>query len=99
MKLYLLPTVFVLMAGFCNLVFGQDEARVSATWQVVKYDISATLPASDSDRNLTAKAKLDIKNVSSRPASTLTLRISPNAEVSAVSVNGGTNEFTKREDT
>ena len=75
-----------------------DDTRVSATWLVQKYDIAATLPAGDADRNMTAKAKLDVKNVSSRPAGTLTLRISTAAEVSAVSVNGAGNEFTKGEE-
>lgn len=76
----------------------QDDTRVSATWQVVKYDITATLPQTESDRNLTSKAKLDLKNVSSRAASTLTLRISPAAVVSAVTVNGIAAEFTKSEE-
>src|SRR6187551_3595396 len=79
-------------------VFAQDDTRVSATWQVVKYDITATLPQSDSDRNLSARAKLDLKNVSSRPATTLTLRISPTAEVSAFTINGAPTEFTKGEE-
>ncbi|HEX2639267.1 MAG TPA: hypothetical protein VHL50_01790 [Pyrinomonadaceae bacterium] len=63
-----------------------------------KYDISATLPTSPADRNLTAKAKVDVTNVSGRPASTLTLRISQNAEVSAVAINGATADFTKGEE-
>lgn len=87
-----------LLLNFTLHGLAQDDARVSATWQVSKYDIAVTLPTNDSDRNLTAKAKLDIKNVSSRPAGTLTLRISPSAEVSAVAVNGATNDFTKREE-
>lgn len=78
--------------------YSQDDARVSATWQVVKYEITATLPQSESDRNLTSKAKLDLKNVSSRPASTLTLRINPTAVVSAVAINGVAADFTKSEE-
>ncbi len=76
----------------------QDDTRVSATWQVSRYDITATLPQSETDRNLTVKAKLDLKNVSGRPASTLTLRISPSAAVTSVSVNGTTVDFTKAEE-
>ncbi|MGH9949281.1 MAG: tetratricopeptide repeat protein, partial [Pyrinomonadaceae bacterium] len=79
-------------------VFAQDDARLSATWQVQKYDISATLPQADTDRSLNAKAKLDLKNVSSRSASSLTLRISPNAAVTSVTVNGTTADFSKREE-
>lgn len=75
-----------------------QDTRVSATWQVAKYDLKATVPQSDADRKLTVKAKLDLKNVSASPASTLTLRISPLAEVSAVTVNGATVDFTKSEE-
>ena len=84
--------------SLASFVYAQDETRVSATWQVLKYDITATLPQTEADRNLTSKAKLDLKNVSARPASTLTLRISPAAEVSSVSVNGTAADFTKGEE-
>lgn len=99
----LLLTIIFLIANCGSVVYAQiagtqDDTRVSATWQVLKYDITATLPANDSDRNLSAKAKLDIKNVSARPAGTLTLRISPSADVSTLSVNGAANEFTKAEE-
>lgn len=76
----------------------QDDTRATATWQVQKYDITATLPQSETDRNMTVKAVLSLKNVSSRPASTLTLRISPNATVSAVKINDAAAEFTKGEE-
>ncbi len=85
--------LLLLLAG---VIRAQDDTRVSATWQVARYDLTATLPQqSDTDRNLTVRAKLDLKNVSSRPASTLTLRISPSAEVASVSVNGTTADFSK----
>ena len=92
--------LFILFAiALSGTLFAQTEdTRVSATWQVQKYDIAATLPASDADRNLTAKAKVDLKNVSSRPAGTLTLRISTAADVTGVAVNGSANEFTKGEE-
>src|SRR5688500_6334514 len=87
----------LLLCAFSMRVFAQD-APISATWQVQKYDINVTLPQNESDRFLTAKAKIDVKNVSARPASTLTLRISTSAEVSPVNVNGSTAEFTKSEE-
>src|SRR5687768_15762397 len=84
---------------FAISVLPQDEnARVSATWQVSRYDITATVPPSEADRNLVATAKLDLKNVSSRAASTLTLRISSSAEITTVSVNGTRADFTKGEE-
>lgn len=83
---------------FCAAAFAQDESRATATWQVQKYDINATLPQSEADRNLTVKAALTLKNVSGSAASTLTLRLSPDAEISAVTVNNATADFSKREE-
>ncbi len=88
----------MLFSAAAMTAFAQDDTRPSATWQVQKYDISATLPQNEGDRNLTAKAKLDLKNVSSRPASTLTLRITSAAEVAAAAVNGSTVDVQKAEE-
>lgn len=79
-------------------VFAQDESRASKTWEVQKYDIAATLPQTETDRFLTVKAALDLKNVSGAAGSRLTLRISDKAEVSAVRVNNAAAEFTKGEE-
>ena len=73
----------------------QDTSRIGATWQVEKYDLSVQLPSAELDRNLTVKAKLDLRNVSAGPASTLTLRISSNATITSATVNGNIVEFTK----
>ncbi|HVF30061.1 MAG TPA: hypothetical protein VNA22_03785 [Pyrinomonadaceae bacterium] len=90
--------ILLLIASLSTAVAAQDDFRPAATWQVVKYDISATLPQTETDRNLTSRAKLDLKNVSARPASTLSLRISPAAVVSAITVNGAAADFTKGEE-
>jgi tetratricopeptide (TPR) repeat protein len=73
-------------------------AQTSATWQVSSYDLAVTLPTAETAREMNVRAKLELKNVSARPASSLTLRISPNATVSAVSLNGTNADFTKAED-
>lgn len=78
--------------------YAQDETRSATTWQVQKYDITATLPASDRDRFLISKAVISLKNVSGKPASTLTLRIATNAEVSGIKINDSVVEFTKSEE-
>jgi tetratricopeptide (TPR) repeat protein len=93
---FAVPAVIALSLSLCLLA--QDTSRISATWQVERYDISAQLPVSDSDRNLSVKAKLDLRNVSAAPAGSLTLRISPNANISSVAVNGNTAEFTKAQE-
>lgn len=87
-----LLVIFTVFAG------AQDESRASKTWEVQKYDITAALPQSETDRNLAVKAVLSVKNVSNKPASTLTLRISPNAEVSSVKLNDAAADFIKGEE-
>ena len=88
-----LAGIFFLLLLASSSSFAQDDTRVSATWQVTRYDLRAALPQAETDRKLTVKAKLDLKNVSARPATTLTLRISPSAEVSAVTANGATVDY------
>ncbi len=96
MKIFLI-TVFIFLL-FTFSIFAQDDSRASITWQVQKYDITATLPTAETDRNLAVKAVLNLKNVSGGAGSRLTLRISPNAEVSAVKVNDATADFSKGEE-
>lgn len=98
MKLARLLFVTLYLTAFALCVRSQDDTRATATWQVQKYDLSAIVPTNDTDRSLVVKAILTVKNISSAPASTLSLRISPNAEVSAITFNGTTADFTKREE-
>src|SRR3954454_21767875 len=79
--------------------FAQDTSRITATWRVQKYDLDVTLPQDDRGRTVTARAVLTLKNVSGKPASTLTLRISPTAEVSAVKINDATADFNHNTET
>lgn len=79
--------------------YSQAPTRTaSATWRVQKYDLNVTLPQDERSRTMTVKAVLNLKNVSSSPAGTLTLRISPLAEVSAVKVNDAAVDFAKSEE-
>jgi tetratricopeptide (TPR) repeat protein len=89
--------VFICLILGIMSVYAQDDSRASATWQVQRYDISAELPQS-AGRDLTVKALLTLKNVSSSPATSLTLRISPSAAISAVTINGNAADFVKREE-
>lgn len=86
---------FAIVSGLVTFSFGQTTT--SPTWRVQKYDLDVTLPA-DSGRSIPVKAVLSVKNVTSRPATTLTLRISPTAEVTAVKVNDATADFAKSEE-
>ena len=95
MKLYLALLLSIIYCFFAaGATSAQDETvRVEATWQVQKYDIRAALLQNAADRDLTVKAVLSVKNISNSPASTLSLRISPNANVSSVTVNGAIADF------
>lgn len=59
----------------------QDEP--AAAWQVTGFDITVTLPAAG-ERALTARALLTVRNVGRGPGGSVTLRISPKAEIKAV---------------
>jgi len=74
------------------------QTSANATWRVTKYDLTVNLPQTDTGRTLAIRAVLTAKNISGAPASSLTLRISPSAEVTAVSVNGSPVEPTKAEE-
>jgi len=90
------PLLVFLTLCIVGSVIGQ--ARSAATWQVQKYDLNVTPPQDDRSRSATAKAIVNIKNVSGAPAGTLTLRISPSAEVTAVQINGAPTDFAKSEE-
>ncbi len=97
MKNSLAAIIFTILI-FSFSAFAQTETVVSRTWEVQKYDITATLPSVETDRFLTAKAILTLKNVSSAAASRLTLRISDKAEISDVKVNNSSATWTKSEE-
>ncbi|HVF47801.1 MAG TPA: hypothetical protein VNA17_09565 [Pyrinomonadaceae bacterium] len=89
------------LAAFVILTFQltsySQAGSAAATWQVQKYDLDVTLPQ-EASRVVTVRALLSVKNISGKPASTLTLRIAPSAEVTAVRINEGTADFTKNEE-
>jgi tetratricopeptide (TPR) repeat protein len=87
-----------LLFTFVFNAFAQSETVASRTWEVQKYAITANLPDTEADRNLSAKAVLSLKNVSSAASSSLTLRISNKAEVSGVKINGNAADFRKSEE-
>ena len=89
--LFLIGSMFVLI----GTSLAQDDSRALKTWEVRKYDIAVALPTADADRNISVKAKLTVKNVSGRSASSLTLRISPAADVTSVQINEAAADFSK----
>lgn len=88
----------LLFFTFTINLFAQDDSRATVVWRVLKYDINATLPTDPADRNLTARATLNLQNIGNASGSQLTLRISEKAEVTSVKVNNSAANFTKREE-
>ena len=86
------------VVGFAASIYAQDAPRVSATWQVERYEISVQLPTVEADRSIAAKAKVELRNVSGNSASSLTLRMNSSATVSNFAVNGNTVEFAKAQE-
>ncbi|MCO6511904.1 MAG: tetratricopeptide repeat protein [Aridibacter famidurans] len=84
--------LFFIACGSVSFVHGQG--RLALTWEVVKYDIEATLPGDfRTGRDLDVDATLTVKNISRNAASTLSLRISDQAAVSSVTVSGAAADF------
>jgi tetratricopeptide (TPR) repeat protein len=75
----------------------QDEQTASAAWQIMKFDITVNAPTTE--RVLTSRAILTARNVGRGTGSTLSLRISPKAEVKSVTVNDAPATFTSKEET
>ncbi|MGC2235372.1 MAG: hypothetical protein WA584_04385 [Pyrinomonadaceae bacterium] len=99
MKSTKLALIFAFLLFTFNMSsHAQSENVPSKTWEVQKYDITASLPQAETDRYLTVKAVLNLKNVSSGAASRLTLRISDKAEISGVKVGGAAGDFSKNEE-
>lgn len=93
MKKFIIYAFALLLFAYNS--FAQTANRVSLEWRVTKYDITANLPQTPTDRYLTAKAVLNLQNIGSSAGSRLTLRINEKAEVSAVQVNNAAGTFTK----
>ncbi len=76
-------------------IFAQDEPqKISAVWQVKKYDINATI----ADKTLSANATLTLQNVGATPRSRVTLRINQAAEVISTKIGTQDGVFIKDKD-
>ncbi|MDT4969825.1 MAG: hypothetical protein QOJ64_4562 [Acidobacteriota bacterium] len=85
----LLNLVLFLLAFYVPVLRAQDEA--APVWQINKFDI--TVNASQSERALSVRAQLTAQNIGRGAGSTITLRISPKAEIKAASVGGAVATF------
>lgn len=81
---------FVSLLCFNSVAQGQDEP--TAAWQVTRFDITATVPP-PSDRALTARALLSVRNVGRGMGTSITLRINPKAEIRTATAGDATTTF------
>jgi hypothetical protein len=84
-----LALLTVLIICFGSTAFSQ----ISQTWQVEKYDLSVKHAEGAAERFLDVIAKLRLRNIGTSSASSLTLRLSQDAEVSVAAVGGETREI------
>lgn len=90
------PVFILTMIAFASLaaISARAQGRVTLTWEVLEYDIRADLPSDlNTGRDIAVTASLSIKNISSSSYSRLTMRISEQAKVSAVTANGSAADF------
>src|ERR1051326_8250879 len=73
----------------------QDEPR--AAWAITNYDL--TVPAIGNERALTVHAVITAKNIGRGSGATLTVRLSPTAEMKAISIGSATATFQTRPET
>jgi hypothetical protein len=73
----------------------QAQVEAGAAWQVLRYDISASVQA---DRSLSAHAVVSVRNVGRGAGARITLRISPKAEIKAAAFNDTVASFRPSQD-
>jgi hypothetical protein len=94
-------TVFLKLAVLSVLVLSLGPisySQISQTWQVEKYDLSVKQGSGTSDRSLEVTAKLNLRNIGGSNASSLTLRLSADADVSAVRIGGEQREANRSQE-
>ncbi|MEZ5306749.1 MAG: hypothetical protein R2684_06325 [Pyrinomonadaceae bacterium] len=70
-------------------------AQTGLTWKVVRYDVECELPSNYVDvRSMKCLAAIEVKNQSSRPFGTVSLRINEKAKIDSALSNGQKAEFT-----
>jgi tetratricopeptide (TPR) repeat protein len=91
-KLILILTLLLLMTAHAR---AQEEAR--AAWQVVRFDVTATLPATTAtERALTARTVVSARNIGAGAGRTLTLRLNAAAEIKSATVGDASAQFFAR---
>lgn len=88
----------VTITTFLLLSVSISHSQVSQTWQVEQYDISVKHPEGGDTRAIDVVAKLKLRNIGSASASSLTLRLAADAEVSQAIVGGELRELNRSQE-
>lgn len=79
----------------CASVVRAQAQEQPAAWQVVRYELTANLPAAPTDRALSARARIEARNVGGT-ARTFTVYTNPDVEVKSAAVNDAPARFNSR---
>ena len=91
-KLLFISSTLLLVAA--SHARAQEEAR--PVWQVLRFDVTATLPAATTERALAARALVNAKNVGAGTGRTLTLRLNSAAEIKSATVGDASAQYYAR---
>jgi len=86
---------FTLALAALLLTPAAARAQDGPVWQVRRFDVTVDVPAATT-RTLAARATVTARNVGRGAGRTLTVRITPAAEVKSVTVGGAAAQFTSR---
>lgn len=86
--------LFLSIITSASFLSAKAQAITTASWKVLRYDINANLQ--QTDRSLMVKATLVAKNVGTAAGTTLTLRLTPLAEVKAAKAGDAEATFRTR---
>jgi tetratricopeptide (TPR) repeat protein len=89
--------IFILTLSLLPVAHARAQEEARAVWQVLRFDVTATLPApSGLERALTARALINAKNVGAGTGRTLTLRLNAAAEIKSASLGDTSAQYYAR---
>lgn len=91
--------IFICTLSLISTAHALAQEEVRAVWQVVRFDVTATLPAATAtatERALTARAIVNARNVGAGTGRTLTLRLNSAAEIKAAAVGDASAQYYAR---
>ncbi len=91
----ILSLIFLFVSLVALSASAQAQVEAVAAWQVLRYDITASIQP---DRSLSAHAVVSVRNIGRGAGARITLRISPKAEIKAATFNDAVASFRPSQD-